>query len=206
MRGHWAGSTCGAGDGPATTRKGAWRSDQGALPFVRITRWMDETPHESRCYACRTVTPPQLLVDDALPGLCAECRRRSRAARERIARLFPRQFGPNYFDDSRIDPPVPKVRRRCNGCGLSGTLFGWTCWRREDGSEKGGVQGDAWAFCVSCESLYADPWRAAPPLQGPSFADSFRTENPGLGRHSSFLVLELVGLFFVSIVILAMLI
>lgn len=168
---------------------------------------MEGAPHECRCYACLTPAAPRALVDAALPGLCVECRRKSRTVRERLAHLFCERFNAAYFALPRVDPPVPKVRSRCPRCGMTGTSFGWTRWREAAGSESGPptVEGDAYSLCVSCETLNADPWRREAPmssgvLSGGSFGSP---DTPG--GTSSFMIAELIGLFLVSIVILAML-
>lgn len=168
---------------------------------------MEGAPHESRCYACLTAAPPQLLVDDALPGLCSECRRASRTVRERLARLFPQRLGRNYFNQAQVDPPVLKRRSACGGCGMVGTVFGWTCWRHRRSSQGNAVEGDAFEFCVSCESLNTDPWRSAetPALPGSNFAPHALIGQT-LTLNSSFLLVELISLFFISIMVLVLLI
>jgi len=167
---------------------------------------METAPHEIRCYACRTPNPSQTLVDTALPGMCPECRRKSRTIRERLAGRFGNRFGAVYFAQPGVDPPVLKARAQCAVCGMYGTLFGWTRWRSCVDKEESIVEGDAYAFCVSCESLHTDPWRPAAPSPTAALSGGYAAELPTLSGTSSFLVAELIGLFFVSIVILSLLI
>lgn len=167
---------------------------------------MEGAPHESRCYACLTAAPPQNLADDALPGLCAACRRATCCVRERMVRLFADRFGRGYFEQPQVDPPVLKARRACQSCGMVGSLFGWTRWRRRGGPDEAAVEGDAYEFCASCESLRVDPWRTGEPAAMPVAFASEGASAQMFTMNSSFLLVELIGLFVVLIVILLMLV
>lgn len=168
---------------------------------------MDSAPPEYRCYACRRSTPAAELSDGALPGLCMLCRRRSRAVRERLAGLFADRFGAAHFDHPDVDPPVPKSGRRCVCCGMSGTAFGWTRWRERatpEGADGPGIEGDAYEFCMNCESLHADPWRTSASMLTGTHSVGGGALTP-LSTLPSFLLVELIGLFFISIALLALL-
>lgn len=115
-----------------------------------------------RCYACKSEFGDAVTRGGVLPGLCAECQRRTVDVRARLARFAPRRFHESYFTDENVDPPVWKPEKNCPRCGVVGYCHGWTHWTHREATidtvTREWVEGDAYLFCTNCENLVEIPW------------------------------------------------